>query len=71
MPDRTYAWSASGTTRTSSFFLTTGNISGCDSACGAMTEGFFAGASAERAGVAYHILDSGAGVVGAAAFQRQ
>jgi len=71
MPDRKYSWSASGTTRTSTFSLTTGTISGCLSACNAMTQGFFAGASAERAGVAYHIQDSGAGVVGAAAFTKQ
>jgi hypothetical protein len=38
-----------------------------------LVEGFFAGASAERAGLVYHIQDSSVGkdVLGAAAFTKQ
>jgi hypothetical protein len=46
--------------------------SGCFSSCSASVQGFFAGTSAERAGLAYHISDgSGSDVVGAAAFAKQ
>jgi hypothetical protein len=45
----------------------------CSSGCNALVNGFFAGASAERAGLGYHISDSLANknVVGAAAFTKQ
>jgi len=47
--------------------------SACSSGCNALVSGFFAGASAERAGLGYHISDSLANknVVGAAAFTKQ
>jgi hypothetical protein len=46
---------------------------GCFSGCAASVLGFFAGASAERAGLGYEIQDFGFGkqVVGAAAFTKQ
>jgi hypothetical protein len=42
------------------------------SGCNALVSGFFAGASAERAGLGYHISDSGTGkdIIGAAAFKK-
>jgi len=47
-------------------------ISGCASGCIALIQGFFAGATAERAGLAYHINDWAANkdVLGAAAFTK-
>lgn len=62
---------------TSSFSFgatTTGSGSACLCFCSSFVQGFFAGTSAERAGLAYHISDSGAGfkqVVGAAALMKQ
>jgi hypothetical protein len=52
---------------------TGGSACGGASSCGALVEGFFAGASAERAGLVYHIQDSSVGkdVLGAAAFTKQ
>ena len=46
---------------------------GCSSGCSARVEGFFSGATAERAGLGYHIDDSGFAkqVLGAAAFAKQ
>lgn len=51
---------------------TTGTGGACTSGCGAQVSGFFAGASAERAGLGYHINDflSGKDVIGAAAFKK-
>jgi hypothetical protein len=46
------------------------NTSGCMSNCSASVAGFFAGASAERAGLGYTITDDKR-VVGAAAFSRK
>lgn len=44
----------------------------CGSGCSAFVSGFFAGASAERAGLGYHIgTGSGRNVIGAAAFAKQ
>jgi len=45
----------------------------CSSGCDALVSGFFAGASAERAGLGYHISDFVANkdIVGAAAFKKQ
>lgn len=53
--------------------LTTSGTGGaCISGCNALVSGFFAGASAERAGLGYHVSDlvSGKDVVGAAAFKK-
>ncbi|MEO8717457.1 MAG: hypothetical protein ABI423_04475, partial [Burkholderiales bacterium] len=49
------------------------NSSSCLSGCSSSVAGFFAGAAAERAGLAYKISDSFAGkdVLGAAAFKKQ
>jgi hypothetical protein len=70
MPDRTFAWTATGTTGAAAFSLATTPTSGCVTNCVIRTDGFFAGASAERAGVGYSIQDSKT-VIGAAAFRRQ
>jgi hypothetical protein len=47
-------------------------LTGCSSSCDAFVKGFFAGASAERVGLGYHIADFDLGkqVVGAAAFKK-
>jgi hypothetical protein len=73
MPDRTFDWTAAGTTSTSSFLLATQTSSGCVGTCTIGTAGFFAGASAERAGVGYSITDTGSAKIvnGAAALRRQ
>jgi len=68
MPDRTFNWTAGGTTSSSSFLLAT-QTSNCPPPCNITTSGFFAGATAERAGVGYSIEDTKT-VVGAAAFKR-
>ena len=49
------------------------NGNSCLSGCNALVNGFFAGATAERAGLAYHIDDAlvGKDVLGAAAFAKQ
>ena len=70
MPDRTFNWTAAGTTSSATFSLATQTSSGCVGACTITTGGFFAGASAERAGVGYSIEDT-KNVVGAAAFRKQ
>jgi hypothetical protein len=44
--------------------------SGCGG-CSAFVQGFFAGASAQRAGIGYRIDDSGAQISGAAAFAKK
>jgi len=51
----------------------TGSGSACTSGCSALVQGFFAGPSAERAGLGYHVNDPTAGkdVLGAAAFAKQ
>ena len=72
MPNRTYSWEASGNT-TSAFFsmFPSGGVSGCSSCgCSASVTGFFAGASAERAGISYRIEDFSNQVIGAAAFKK-
>jgi hypothetical protein len=71
MPDRTYAWTATTTNVSSSFQLNNfSGVAGCAGACcSATANGFFAGASAERAGLAYQITDTKT-VQGAAAFAR-
>jgi len=72
MPDRTFAWSANGSTSTSGFSLAANpaTVSGCATNCFIQTNGFFAGASAERVGLGYSIEDTKT-VVGAAAFKKQ
>jgi hypothetical protein len=55
---------------TTSQALTTSG-SGCLSGCFAQVQGFFAGTSAERAGLAYRVSGSGGDVIGAAAFTKQ
>ena len=71
MPDRTFVWSATGATSAAAFSLATTPISGCaNPTCQIQTAGFFAGPSAERAGLAYTIDDVNKAVVGAAAFRR-
>ena len=69
-----YAIDAPGLTMTGATFSGTGNyafnLSGCSNGCSTNIEGFFAGANASRAGVAYTFSDGfGAGdVAGVAAF---
>ena len=48
------------------------NGGACTGSCSAFVQGFFAGASAERAGIGYHITDTNIGrnIIGTAAFQR-
>ena len=70
MPDRTFNWTAIGSTSSSSFLLATQTSSGCSGACNITTSGFFAGTSAERVGLGYSIEDTKT-VVGAAAFKKQ
>jgi hypothetical protein len=70
MPDRTFVWSATGATSAAAISLNTTPISGCANTCQIQTAGFFAGPSAERAGLAYTIDDVNKAVVGAAAFRR-
>jgi len=79
MPDTTYAIRGDATITGAVFTGTTANLlsvsgGGCaSSSCDAFVAGFFAGTSAERAGLGYHISDFGTGkdVVGAAAFKKQ
>jgi hypothetical protein len=70
MPDRTFAWTAAGTTSASNFSLATQTSTGCVGACTITTAGFFAGANAAGAGVGYSIEDAKT-VTGAAAFRKQ
>jgi hypothetical protein len=70
MPDRTYAWSASGATRSADFSLATTSSSGCLGNCVITTAGFFAGAAAERIGLGYTIDDASKALVGTAAFRK-
>jgi len=72
MPDRTFNWTALGSTSSSSFLLATQTSSGCVGTCNIATAGFFAGANAEGAGVGYSINDTGNAktVTGAAAFRK-
>src|SRR4029077_13344504 len=58
MPDRTFAWTAVGSTSTSAFLLATQTSTGCVGACTITTAGFFAGANAAGAGVGYSIEDT-------------
>jgi hypothetical protein len=77
MPDQTWAWSVTGSTPNSLFSMGTSTVSGCNSSCNAGVNGFFAGANAERVGVAYHVSGQSVNttqfrdVVGAAAFKKQ
>lgn len=80
MPDNTYAIGGDALIQSGSpvFIGVAGqNLTitggGCFSGCSTRVEGFFAGTSAERAGLGYEIQDFGFGrqVVGAAAFTKQ
>ena len=72
MPDQTYGMSVKGAQTSTALFSFSPTMTGCCS-CSGSVEGFFAGPTAERAGVGYHIDDFGRGkdVVGAAAFTKQ
>ena len=51
---------------------TSGTGGACSSGCNALVQGFFAGTTAERAGLAYHVQDIlGPNVIGTAAFTKQ
>src|SRR5439155_621331 len=70
MPDAAYSWN--WRTTTSAQFTASSAVTGCSStACSATVNGFFAGPSAERIGVGYHVNDSQANktLLGAAAFK--
>ena len=75
---RGYAWTARTSTASHQFSMsslfnaTSGGTGGaCLSSCTASVFGFFAGTTAERAGISYHINESGgAQVIGAAAFTK-
>jgi FecR-like protein len=83
MPDgKGYAITGSAFLPTSTAFFTgqtgqglsaTGSGGACSSGCNARVDGFFAGTSAERVGLGYHIDDflANKDVVGAAAFKKQ
>jgi hypothetical protein len=71
MPDRTYAWTSSGTTTSATFSLATTSSSGCASTCTVNTQGFFSGTTAERVGIGYHIQDANNAAIGTAAFRKQ
>ena len=75
-----YSITGSTTTASSLFSASTNNedlsVSGSGGGCAAgvcssQVQGFFAGASAQRAGVAYQINDSSAQILGAAAFTKK
>jgi hypothetical protein len=70
MPDgKSWQWSGSTSTATALFSM----VSTCGCSCQADVTGFFAGASAERAGIGYLVHDTGSGtidVVGTAAFKQ-
>lgn len=56
---------------TSATVITGGSVGACVPSCSTSINGFFSGANAERAGLAYQIDDSGKFVIGAAAFAKQ
>jgi hypothetical protein len=70
--------SVKGAPTTTALFSFSPTVTGClSSTCSGSVQGFFAGPTAERAGVGYHIADSNPqtfiskDVVGAAAFKKQ
>ncbi len=79
MPDLTYGMSVKGAPTSTALFSFTPTMTGCLSttSCSGSVQGFFAGPTAERAGVGYHIADFDPNkfiskdIVGAAAFQKQ
>jgi len=83
MPDRTYGMIVKGASTSTAFFsaLASGSaMTGClSSTCSGSVQGFFAGPTAERAGVGYRIADLDVNatfpipkeIVGAAAFAKQ
>jgi hypothetical protein len=66
----TFSGSGSGSFGSGAFAGSSGTV--CTGSCSSFVQGFFAGASAERAGIGYHITDTMAGrqIIGTAAFQR-
>ena len=73
MPDRTYGMNVKGASTSTAFFSASASVTGCLSSCSGSVQGFFAGPTAERAGVGYHVSDlfGSINVVGAAAFTKQ
>jgi hypothetical protein len=80
MPDTTYAIGGSATLAGPTFvgvegqaLTTTSPNGGCQSGCNSLVVGFFAGSTAERAGLGYHVNDflANKDVLGTAAFQKQ
>jgi hypothetical protein len=76
-PAGVYTMSGTAIASTSTFSISSATVTGssfvCTGGCTGRIDGFFAGASAERAGVGYHISDPMAGsrnIFGAAAFKR-
>jgi hypothetical protein len=71
MPDRSYAWSIGTNTGLGYSFSQSSSCGSCG--CSVTTAGFFAGTSAERVGLGYHISDGFSApvqVIGAAAFKK-
>jgi hypothetical protein len=66
----TFSQTGSGNFASGAFAGSSGTV--CTGSCSSFVQGFFAGASAERAGIGYHITDSiiGRNIIGTAAFQR-
>lgn len=77
MPDLTYGMSVKGAPASTALFSFSPTMTGClSSTCSGSVQGFFAGPTAERAGVGYHIADFDPNIgtkdiVGAAAFAKQ
>lgn len=78
MPNATYGMSVKGASTSTASFSFAPTMTGCSSTgCSASVQGFFAGSTAERAGIGYHISDSDPqtlatkDIVGAAAFSKQ
>jgi hypothetical protein len=70
MPDRSFSWLL-GVNIGSNYWFSTSTTCGCT--CSVTTAGFFAGTSAERVGLGYHITESTstpAQVIGAAGFKK-
>jgi hypothetical protein len=80
MPDRTYGMSVKGAPASTALFSFSPAVTGClGTGCSASVQGFFAGPTAERVGVGYHIADVDPNavvlipkdIVGSAAFAKQ
>jgi hypothetical protein len=71
---RTYALAGSVTASGAVFNMSptaTGTGGACSSGCSASVQGFFAGATAQRAGISYRVTDGPQNLTGAAAFAKQ